>query len=87
MNLKKYKLFLQMRILILEELILVGLKIVEHLDQSLSRILEIYILKQDIRIYMYVAFADQTSGPIGLKFLWTLMGGQGCFRLKKSFFF
>ena len=52
MNLKKYKLFLQMRILILEELILVGLKIVEHLDQSLSRILEIYILKQDIRIYV-----------------------------------
>ncbi len=41
-----------MRILILEELILVGLKIVEHLDQSLSRILEIYILKQDIRIYV-----------------------------------
>ena len=31
--------------------------------------------------------ADQTAGPIGLIFLWTLMGGWGCFRLKKSVFF
>ena len=27
--------------------------------------------------------AGQTAGPIGLKFVGTLMGVQGCFRLKK----
>ena len=31
--------------------------------------------------------ASQTAGPIGLNFLWTLMGGRGCYRLKKSKFF
>ena len=25
---------------------------------------------------------DQTAGPNGLKFFWTLMGGRGCHRLK-----
>ena len=27
--------------------------------------------------------ASQTAAPIGLNFLWTLMGGRGCYRLKK----
>ena len=27
--------------------------------------------------------AGQTAGPNGLKCLWTLMGGRGCYRLKK----
>jgi len=35
----------------------------------------IYIIKQDIRIYM-LSIADQTAGPFGLNFLWTLIGGQ-----------
>ena len=26
--------------------------------------------------------AGKTAGPIELKFLWTLMGGGGCYRLK-----
>ena len=30
--------------------------------------------------------ADQTAGPIGLKFLWTLRGGRGSYRLKKKIF-
>ena len=30
--------------------------------------------------------AGQTAGPNGLKFLWTLMGGGGCLRLKGSHF-
>ena len=38
----------------------------------------IYKIKQDIRIYKYVApIAGQTAGPNGLNFLWTLMGGKG----------
>ena len=28
-------------------------------------------------IAVKVTIADQTAGPIGLKFVWTLMGGQG----------
>ena len=27
--------------------------------------------------------AGQRAGPIGLNFLWTLMGGQGCYKLRK----
>ena len=27
--------------------------------------------------------AGQTTGPIGLKFLWTLMGGRGVLKAKK----
>ena len=37
----------------------------------LKEISIIYIIKQDIRM------ASQLAGPIGLKFLWTLMGGRG----------
>ena len=28
--------------------------------------------------------AGRTAGPIGLNFFWTLMGGEGCYRLKNS---
>ena len=42
----------------------------------------IYIIKQDIHIYIYMLrIAGQTAGPIGLTFLWTLRGGGGCYRL------
>ena len=30
--------------------------------------------------------AGQTAEPNGLKILWTLRGGRGCSRLKKSIF-
>ena len=29
--------------------------------------------------------ASQLAGPIGLKFLWTLMGGRGVFKARKNF--
>jgi hypothetical protein len=31
--------------------------------------------------------AGQTAGPMGLNFLWTLMGGRGVFKAKKTIFF
>ena len=38
----------------------------------------IYIIKQDIRICIYMLrIADQTAGPIGLILLCKLMGGRG----------
>jgi len=37
----------------------------------------IYIIKQDIPMYLYMLrIAGQTAGPIGLNFLWTIMGGR-----------
>ena len=56
-----------MRILILEELILVRLKIVEHLDQSLSRILEIYILN----IHIYVPYSRSNGWTEWAEYFWT----------------
>ena len=43
----------------------------------------VYLIKQDIHIYMF-QIAGQTAGLIGLKFLWTLMGGQGVLLDKKN---
>ena len=43
----------------------------------------VYLIKQDIHIYMF-QIAGQTAGLIGLKFLWTLMGGQGVLLDKKK---
>ena len=37
----------------------------------------IYIIKQDIHISIYVAYSRPTAEPIGLKFLWTLIGDVG----------
>ena len=38
----------------------------------------IYIIKQDIRIYLYMlSIAGQTAGPNGLIFFWKLKGGRG----------
>ena len=48
----------------------------------------IYIVKQDIRICIYIymlPIAGQTAGPIGLIFLWTLMGVKGL-KNRKYFF-
>ena len=51
----------------------------------------IYIIKQDIRIYM-LSIAGQTAGPIGLTFFVDTHGGLGVLQLKfelflKIFFF
>ena len=34
-----------------------------------------------------LTIAGQTAGPNGLNFLWTLIGGRGCFRLYIFFFY
>ena len=46
-----------------------------------------YLYKNTRHSYIYIymlPIAGQTAGPNGLTFLWTLMCGRGCFRLKKS---
>ena len=40
-------------------------------------LLFIYIIKQVIHISIYVAYSRPTAEPIGLKFLWTLIGDVG----------
>ena len=45
----------------------------------------IYIIKQDIRINVYMlAIAGQTAGPIGLKFVVDTHGWPGVLQAKKN---
>ena len=56
--------------------------------QDLNKLFSIYLYNKTRHSYIYIlSIAGQTAGPIGLKVLWTLMGGRGGFRLKNSSIF
>ena len=67
----------------LERKLKISLEFLFSVEDLISKVSIIYIIKQDIRIY--VPLAEQTAGPIGIKFFTHTHGGV--LRAKKISFF